>query len=94
MIGLGAIGVLVANRQVFGDERDWLRPLHSVQQALKLSNEVNWVQGIEVLLSQSDYITLNIPLTPETEVPQQDKTQDDEKQRANLEFRTRGLRST
>jgi D-3-phosphoglycerate dehydrogenase len=37
-----------------------------VQHALKLSREVTWVEGIQPLLAQADYITLNIPLTPET----------------------------
>ena len=68
VIGLGAIGVLVANAaKSLGMNVIGYDPYISVPQALKLSNEVNWVQGIEVLLSQADYVTLNIPLTPETE---------------------------
>lgn len=67
VIGLGAIGVLVANAakalrmNVVGFD-----PYISVQHALKLSREVNWVEGIQPLLAQADYVTLNIPLTPET----------------------------
>ena len=67
VIGLGAIGVLVANAasalrmKVIGYD-----PYMSVQHALKLSREVTWVEGIQPLLAQADYVTLNIPLTPET----------------------------
>jgi len=38
----------------------------SVKQALKLSREVIWVEGIQPLLSQADYVTINIPQTSET----------------------------
>ena len=41
-------------------------PYISVDQALKLSNRVNLVKGIEELLSQADYVTVNIPFNPET----------------------------
>ncbi len=67
VIGLGAIGVLVANAasalrmKVIGYD-----PYMSVKHALKLSREVTWVEGIQVLLQQADYVTINIPLTPET----------------------------
>lgn len=67
VIGLGAIGVLVANAasalrmDVIGYD-----PYMSVKHALKLSREVTWVEGIEALLKQADYVTINIPLTPET----------------------------
>lgn len=67
VIGLGAIGVLVANAakalrmNVVGYD-----PYISVQHALKLSREVTWVEGMEPLLAQADYVTINVPLTPET----------------------------
>lgn len=67
VIGLGAIGVLVANAaaalrmKVIGYD-----PYMSVKHALKLSREVSWVEGIQVLLQQADFVTINIPLTPET----------------------------
>lgn len=68
VIGLGAIGVLVANAaKALGMNVVGYDPYISVDQALKLSNKVDLVKGIEVLLTQADYITLNIPLTPETE---------------------------
>lgn len=67
VIGLGAIGVLVANAaKSLGMNVVGYDPYISVDQALKLSNRVYLVKGIEVLLSQADYVTLNIPLTPET----------------------------
>lgn len=67
VIGLGAIGVLVANAaHTLGMKVIGYDPYMSVKQALQLSNQVKWVKGIQSLLSQADYVTLNIPLTPET----------------------------
>jgi D-3-phosphoglycerate dehydrogenase len=67
VVGLGAIGVLVANAaHSLGMKVIGFDPYMSVKQALKLSNQVKFVKGIQALLSQADYITLNIPLTPET----------------------------
>jgi D-3-phosphoglycerate dehydrogenase / 2-oxoglutarate reductase len=67
VVGLGAIGVLVANAaHSLGMKVIGYDPYMSVKQALQLSNQVKFVKGIQSLLSQADYITLNIPLTPET----------------------------
>lgn len=67
VIGLGAIGVLVANAATaLGMKVVGYDPYMSVKQALKLSREVNWVEGIQPLLSQADFVTINIPQTPET----------------------------
>ena len=67
VIGLGAIGVLVANAATaLGMKVIGYDPYMSVKQALKLSREVTWVEGIQPLLSQADYVTINIPQTPET----------------------------
>lgn len=67
VVGLGAIGVLVANAaHALGMKVIGYDPYMSVKQALLLSNQVKFVKGIQSLLSQADYITLNIPLTPET----------------------------
>lgn len=67
VVGLGAIGVLVANAaHTLGMKVIGYDPYMSVKQALQLSNQVKFVKGIQSLLSQADYITLNIPLTPET----------------------------
>lgn len=67
VIGLGAIGVLAANAasalrmNVIGYD-----PYMSVKHALKLSREVKVVEGIQVLLQQADFVTINIPLLPDT----------------------------
>lgn len=67
VIGLGAIGVLVANAATaLGMKVVGYDPYMSVKQALKLSREVNWVEGIQPLLSQADFVTINIPQTSET----------------------------
>lgn len=67
VIGLGAIGVLVANAATaLGMRVIGYDPYMTVKQALKLSREVTWVEGIQPLLSQADYITINIPQTAET----------------------------
>lgn len=67
VIGLGAIGVLVANAaSALGMNVVGFDPYMSVKHALELSRNVTWVEGIQVLLAQADYVTINIPLTPET----------------------------
>jgi len=67
VIGLGAIGVLVANAaSALGMNVIGYDPYMSVKHALKLSRNVTWVEGITPLLAQADYVTLNIPLTPDT----------------------------
>ena len=68
VIGLGAIGVLVANAaKGLGMNVIGYDPYISVEQALKLSTRVDWVKDIEELLTKADYVTLNIPLTPDTQ---------------------------
>lgn len=67
VIGLGAIGVLVANAaQALGMRVIGYDPYLSVKAALKLSRNVEMASGIENLLAQSDFITLNLPQTAET----------------------------
>ncbi|MCW0482960.1 phosphoglycerate dehydrogenase [Gaoshiqia sediminis] len=67
VIGLGAIGVLIANAaQALGMDVIGYDPYISVKQAWKLSRNVKRAEGIEVLLSQADYVTINIPQTAET----------------------------
>ncbi len=67
VIGLGAIGVLTANAaQALGMEVLGYDPYISVKHAWKLSRNVKRAEGIEVLLSDADYVTINIPQTPET----------------------------
>ncbi|NQU54949.1 MAG: phosphoglycerate dehydrogenase [Bacteroidetes bacterium] len=67
VIGLGAIGVLVANAaSSLGMKVIGYDPYMSVKHALKLSRNVTWAEGIQPLLSQADYVTINVPLTPDT----------------------------
>ena len=67
VIGLGAIGVLVANAaQALDMKVLGYDPYMSVKQALRLSRNVQWTQGLDALLAEADFITLNIPLLPET----------------------------
>lgn len=67
VIGLGAIGVLIANAaQSLGMEVVGYDPYLSVNQALRLSRNVKRAEGIEVLLSDADFVTINVPQNPET----------------------------
>jgi D-3-phosphoglycerate dehydrogenase / 2-oxoglutarate reductase len=67
VIGLGAIGVLVANTaQQMGMEVVGFDPYLSVTQALKLSNKIQVARSVESALSNADFISLNIPQTAET----------------------------
>lgn len=67
VIGLGAIGVLVANAaQALGMRVIGFDPYMSVKSALRLSRNVEVTYSAEALLSQSDYITVNVPQTPDT----------------------------
>ncbi len=67
VIGLGAIGVLVANAaQALGMNVLGYDPFISVKHAWKLSRNVKHAEGMEALLAHADYVTLQIPLTEET----------------------------
>ncbi|HPR31371.1 MAG TPA: phosphoglycerate dehydrogenase [Prolixibacteraceae bacterium] len=67
VIGLGAIGVLVANAaQALGMHVLGFDPYLSVKAALKLSRNVAMASSLESLLAQADYISINIPQTAET----------------------------
>lgn len=67
VIGLGAIGVLVANAaQALGMKVLGYDPFISVKHAWKLSRNVARAEGMESLLAHADYVTLQIPLTDET----------------------------
>ncbi len=67
VIGLGAIGVEVANAasalgmQVYGFD-----PQLTVDHALKLAPQVTRTTDLNQLLSKSDIITVHVPLLPET----------------------------
>jgi D-3-phosphoglycerate dehydrogenase / 2-oxoglutarate reductase len=67
VIGLGAIGVMVANDAVaLGMSVDGYDPFISVDAAWGLSREVRKSISLDNLLSESDYITLHIPLNDKT----------------------------
>jgi D-3-phosphoglycerate dehydrogenase len=67
VIGLGAIGVMVANDAVaLGMDVIGYDPYISVDAAWNLSREVVRADTLEGLLSKSDYITLHIPLSDTT----------------------------
>lgn len=67
VIGLGAIGVLVANAALdLGMEVIGYDPFLSLESAWHLSPAVARAESIEDVVSQSDYITLHIPLNDKT----------------------------
>ena len=67
VIGLGAIGVLVANAaQALGMEVYGYDPYLSVDAAWNLSRSVKHVTNLDDIFSSCDYITLHVPLTDST----------------------------
>ncbi len=67
VIGLGAIGVLVANAaQSLGMNVIGYDPYISVNAALKLSSKVNVARSLDATVGNADFVTINIPQTPET----------------------------
>ncbi len=67
VIGLGAIGVLVANAakglgmEVFGYD-----PYLSVDAAWNLSSTIHHAASLDEIFATCDYITVHVPLTPDT----------------------------
>jgi len=67
VVGLGAIGVMVANDAVaLGMDVIGYDPYISVDAAWNLSSEVVRADTLESLLTKSDYITLHLPLSDTT----------------------------
>lgn len=67
IVGLGAIGILVANAAVaLGMNVLGYDPYISVDGAWGLSPEVKHVVSLDDIFENSDYITLHVPLTPDT----------------------------
>lgn len=63
VIGLGAIGVMVANNaHATGMKVIGYDPFISVEHAWKLSRAITRVYSIEEVMQQSDYISIHIPL--------------------------------
>lgn len=67
VIGLGAIGILVANAakslgmQVYGYD-----PYLSVDAAWNLSRSIKHASSVDEIFAECDYITIHIPLLPDT----------------------------
>ena len=67
IIGLGAIGVLVANMAVdFGMRVYGFDPFISIQHAWGLSRKVKRTLDVETIFKNCDYISLHIPLMEDT----------------------------
>ena len=67
VIGLGAIGVLVANAAVaLGMEVYGYDPYLSVDAAWKLSRAIKHANTLEEIYAECDYITVHVPLMPAT----------------------------
>jgi D-3-phosphoglycerate dehydrogenase len=67
VIGLGAIGVKVANDAIsLGMEVTGYDPIISVEAAWELSRTVKRAMSLDSLISKSDYITLHVPLNDKT----------------------------
>lgn len=67
VIGLGAIGVLVANTAIhLGMDVLGYDPFLSVQSAWNINSDVELKGNIEDLVAQCDYITIHVPLVPNT----------------------------
>ncbi len=67
VVGLGAIGILVANAAVaLGMNVVGYDPFLSVDNALRISHKVKHVVSLDEIFAESDYITVHVPLTPDT----------------------------
>lgn len=67
IIGLGAIGVRVANAAIgLGMEVFGYDPYLSVDAALKMSRSVRHVTNLKDIFTECDYITVHVPLTKDT----------------------------
>ena len=67
VIGLGAIGVLVANAaNRLGMEVYGCDPFISVEHAWNLSRDIKYIKSREEIFRECDYITVHVPLLDET----------------------------
>ena len=68
VIGLGAIGVMVANdATALGMEVTGYDPFISVEAAWGLSRAVKRAAGLSSLIAESDYLTVHVPLNEKTQ---------------------------
>ena len=67
IVGLGAIGVIVANAAIgLGMKVIGFDPAITIQNAWKLSAQVEKAASLNELYAKSDFITFHIPLLPQT----------------------------
>ncbi|MCH5304424.1 MAG: 3-phosphoglycerate dehydrogenase [Ruminococcus sp.] len=67
VVGLGAIGILVANAAVaLGMKVIGYDPFLSIDNALKLDPSIKVYPNIDDVITASDYISVHVPLTPDT----------------------------
>lgn len=67
IVGLGAIGVLVANAAVaLGMKVIGYDPYFSIKNALALDSSVRFTPNLDDIYAEADYITVHVPATPET----------------------------
>jgi len=67
VIGLGAIGLLVANAaEKLGMEVFGFDPYLSLERAWEMSNAVHYTRDLKTIYESCDYITLHLPLTDGT----------------------------
>ena len=67
VIGLGAIGILVANAaSALGMDVYGYDPYLSVDAAWKLSRSIKHAADMKEIFAECDYITVHVPLTPDT----------------------------
>lgn len=67
VIGLGAIGILVANAaRHLGMNVIGYDPYLSVDAAWRMSSHIEKATNLDYIYEKSDYITIHVPLTPDT----------------------------
>lgn len=67
VVGLGAIGILVANSAAaLGMKVIGYDPFLSVNNALKLDPSIQVYPTVDDVITQSDYVTIHVPLLPDT----------------------------
>ena len=75
VVGLGVIGVLVANACInLGMKVIGYDPYLSIQNAMSLSKEVKYVEKIEDAIKEADFVTIHVPLNDSTKYMFNEKT--------------------
>jgi D-3-phosphoglycerate dehydrogenase len=93
VIGLGAIGVLVANAALrLGMRVVGYDPELTVRRAWQLSSEVAQAQSVKDLLAQSDFVTVHVPLFEKTkDLINSDSIKDMRQEATLLNFSRQGI---